>query len=140
DRIGTVALTQWEGCLSLASFTGEWVLALGRLALGRSSLRVKEFLPILRSVSISALGIVSLISFLVGLIIAFLGAVVLRQFGAEFAVAYLVGYGMLREMGAIMTGVIMAGRTGSAFAAQLGSMKINEEIDALRTFGISPVD
>src|SRR5690606_21205637 len=73
-------------------------------------------------------------------IIAFLGAVVLQRFGAEFAVAYLVGYGILREMGAVMTGIIMSGRTGAAFAAQIGSMKVTEEVDALKTLGISPID
>ena len=82
----------------------------------------------------------TLISFLVGLIIAFLGAVVLQRFGAGFYVSYLVGYGMLREMAALMTGIIIAGRTGAAFAAELGSMKITEEIDAYETLGISPVD
>jgi phospholipid/cholesterol/gamma-HCH transport system permease protein len=103
-------------------------------------MRWKDFWAILQDVGPNALPIVALISFLVGIIIAFLGAVVLARFGAEFAIAYLVGYGMLREMGAIMTGVIMSGRTGAAFAAQLGSMKVNEEIDALKTLGIPPVE
>jgi phospholipid/cholesterol/gamma-HCH transport system permease protein len=129
-----------DGCLAVIEFTGEWILALGRLLRGRSALRGREFLAVLGETGAAALPIVTLISFLVGLIIAFLGAVVLRNFGAEFAVSYLVGYGMLREMGAIMTGVIMAGRTGAAFAARIGSMKINEELDALRTFGIAPMD
>ncbi|PSQ74132.1 MAG: ABC transporter permease, partial [Bacteroidetes bacterium QH_9_64_21] len=73
-------------------------------------------------------------------IISFLGAVVLRRFGADYFVSYLVSYGMLREMGALMTAIIMTGRTGAAFAAELGSMKVGEEIDALETFGISPID
>lgn len=94
----------------------------------------------MQSNSVGALLIVTLISFLVGLIIAFLGAVVLRPFGAGYFVSYLVGYGMLREMGALMTGIIIAGRTGAAFAAELGSMKITEEIDALKTLGLSPID
>jgi phospholipid/cholesterol/gamma-HCH transport system permease protein len=87
-----------------------------------------------------ALGIVTLISFLIGLILAFMGAVQLRQFGAQIYVADLVGLGMTREMGAVMTGVIMAGRTGAAFAAQLGTMQVNEEIDALTTMGIPPME
>lgn len=82
----------------------------------------------------------SLISFLVGLILAFVGAVQLQQFGAQIYVADLVGLGMAREMGAMMTGIIMAGRTGAAFAAQLGTMRVNEEIDALTTMGFSPMD
>ena len=87
-----------------------------------------------------ALGIVTLISFLVGLILAFIGAVQLRKFGAQIYVADLVGLAVTREMGAIMTGVILAGRTGAAFAAQLGTMQVNEEIDALLTMGISPME
>ena len=83
--------------------------------------------------------IVTLISFLVGLIVAFLGVVVLVRFGASYYVSYLVGYGMLREMGALMVGIIMSGRTGAAFAAEIGSMNVNEEIDALETLGISPI-
>jgi phospholipid/cholesterol/gamma-HCH transport system permease protein len=86
-----------------------------------------------------ALPIVSLISMLVGLILAFIGAIQLRIFGAQIFVADLVAIGMVRLMGAVMTGVIMAGRTGAAFAAQIGTMQVNEEIDALKTFGISPV-
>ena len=87
-----------------------------------------------------ALGIVTLISFLIGLILAFMGAIQLRQFGAQIYVADLVGLGMTREMGAVMTGIIMAGRTGAAFAAQLGTMQVNEEIDALTTMGIPPME
>jgi phospholipid/cholesterol/gamma-HCH transport system permease protein len=83
---------------------------------------------------------VGMISFLTGLIFAFVGAIQLRQFGAGIYVANLVAVAMAREMGAIMTGIIMAGRTGAAFAAQIGSMKVSEEIDALRTLAISPMD
>src|SRR4029450_13917540 len=87
-----------------------------------------------------ALPIVWLISLLVGLILAFMGAVQLRQFGAEIYVANLVGIGMAPAMGPIMAGIIMAGRTGAAFAAQLGTMTVNEEIDALETMGIDPIE
>jgi len=87
-----------------------------------------------------ALPIVSLISFLVGLILAFVGAIQLRPFGAQIYVANLVGLGMAREMGALMTGIIMAGRTGAAFAAQLGTMTVNQEIDALTTLGLRPME
>jgi phospholipid/cholesterol/gamma-HCH transport system permease protein len=83
---------------------------------------------------------VTLIALLVGVIISFLGVVVLERFGAGYYVSYLVGYGMLREMGSLMTGIIIAGRTGAAFAAELGTMKITEEIDALKTLGVSPID
>jgi phospholipid/cholesterol/gamma-HCH transport system permease protein len=87
-----------------------------------------------------ALPIVSLISLIVGLILAFVGAIQLRLFGAQIYVADLVGLAMSREMGAMMTGIIMAGRTGAAFAAQLGTMQVNEEIDAFKTMGISPME
>ena len=90
--------------------------------------------------SIGALPIVGLISFLTGLILAFVGSTQLQKFGASIYVANLVGLGMAREMGALMTAIIMAGRTGAAFAAQLGSMKVSEEIDALRTLAIDPQD
>jgi phospholipid/cholesterol/gamma-HCH transport system permease protein len=94
----------------------------------------------LQSSTSSALPIVTIISLLVGLIIAFLGAVVLQRFGADYYVSYLVSYGMLRELGALMTAIIMTGRTGAAYAAEIGSMKITEEIDALETLGISPIN
>ncbi len=87
-----------------------------------------------------ALPIVSLISLLVGLILAFIGAIQLKMFGAQIYVADLVGIGMVRAMGAIMTGIIMAGRTGASFAARIGTMQVNEEIDALQTTGVSPTD
>ena len=140
SRVGMRTTRAWNDMLDSLDFAGMVVLALIKLARGRSKMRRRDFWEVMQSVSIDALGIVMLISFLVGLIIAFLGAVVLKRFGAEFAIAYLVGYGILREMGAIMTGVIMAGRTGAAFAAQIGSMKVSEEIDALKTLGIPPMD
>jgi phospholipid/cholesterol/gamma-HCH transport system permease protein len=140
EDFGRFSQKKLSGTVAIATFTGEWVLALMRLFRGQARIRPKDFWQITKSVSVDALPIVALISFLVGVIISFLGAVTLKQFGAEFAVAYLVGFGILREMGAIMTGIIMAGRTGAAFAAQIGSMKINEEIDALKTLGISPID
>jgi phospholipid/cholesterol/gamma-HCH transport system permease protein len=103
-------------------------------------MRWRDFWVAVQSNGPGALPIVTVIAFLIGVIISFLGAVVLRRFGAGYFVSYLVGYGILREMGALMTGVIMAGRTGAGFAAELGSMKLTEEIDAYRTLGISPVD
>ncbi len=139
-RLGKGTLTAYEACLAMVTFTGEVVDGFVRLILFRVRLRWRDFWVVVQSNSSGALPIVTLIAFLVGAIIAFLGAVVLRRFGAGYYVSYLVGYGMLREMGALMTAIIMAGRTGAAFAAELGTMKITEEIDALRTLGISPVD
>ena len=108
-------------------------------ARGRARFRAATS-PLRPAVRRAALPIVTLISFLVGLILAFVGAVQLQQFGAKIYVADLVGIAMAREMGAMMTGIIMAGRTGAAFAAQLGTMQVNEEIDALTTLGISPME
>jgi phospholipid/cholesterol/gamma-HCH transport system permease protein len=139
-RIGTKTLTAVDGFLASVAFTGEVTQSFFRLLTFRVRLRWRDFWTVVQSNSSGALPIVTLISFLVGLIIAFLGAVVLMRFGAGYYVSYLVGYGMLREMAALMTGIIMAGRTGAAFAAELGSMKITEEIDAYETLGLSPVD
>ena len=139
-QLGNWAFINKAGTLRMARFIGEITESLGRLFTGKAQMRSRDFWAVMMFVSVDALPIVSMIAFLIGLIIAFLGAVVLVDFGANHYVSYLVSYGMLREMGAVMTGVIMAGRTGSAFAAKLGSMKVTEEIDALRTLGISPVD
>ena len=140
DRIGMRVIAAWDAFLVSMAFVGAFVSSFSRFVRRRFRLRWKDFWLVVQSNGFGALPIVGLIAFLVGLIISFLGAVVLQQFGAGYYVSYLVGYGMLREMGALMTGIIMAGRTGAAFAAELGSMKITEEIDALKTLGISPVD
>ena len=140
ERIGQTALKARDEARRMTTFVGEVVLALGRLASGRARVRSADLLLLIQECGAQALPIVTLISFLVGLILAFIAAIQLRQFGAQIYVADLVGLGMAREMGAMMTGIILAGRTGAAFAAQLGTMTVNEEIDALKTFGISPID
>lgn len=139
-RLGERGLSTFESFIASVTFLGEVATGFVGLILLRVRMRWRDFWVVVQSNSSGAIAIVTLISFLVGLIIAFLGAVVLRRFGAGYYVSYLVGYGMLREMGALMTGIIMAGRTGAAFAAELGSMKITEEIDAFKTLGLSPVD
>lgn len=139
-RFGTAGLGLYDALLEAVAFLGQVGRALARLALRRTRPRWRDFWVVVQSNSSGALPIVTLIAFLTGMIISFLGAVVLRRFGAGYFVSYLVGYGMLREMAALMTGIIIAGRTGAAFAAEIGSMKVAEEIDALRTLGISPVD
>jgi phospholipid/cholesterol/gamma-HCH transport system permease protein len=139
-RLGGVAIRGAGQAREMVTFLGDACLALGRFVGRRARLRRADLLVTIQEAGPEALGIVSLISFLVGVILAYVGAVQLRRFGAEIYVADLVGIAMVRQMGAIMTGIIMAGRTGAAYAAQLGTMRVNEEIDAVRTMGISPVE
>ena len=120
-------------------FFGELLLDGLAFTRGRAQLRKSDFFSILQSTGPAALPIVSLLSFLTGLIIAFIGVIQLQKFAADIYVADLVGLATTRELGAVMAGVIMAGRTGAAFAAQIGSMRVNDEVDALSTFGISPM-
>ena len=122
------------------ALTGELALALARLARGNLQFEPRDLLHFLQRAGADALPIVSLISLLVGVILAFVGATQLGRLGAEIYVANLVTLGMAREMGALMAAIIMAGRTGAAYAAELGSMQAGEEIDALRALGIPPVD
>ncbi|MFK7830837.1 MAG: ABC transporter permease [Congregibacter sp.] len=126
--------------LDSLEFLGACVLALLRALSGRSALRGRELFASCYQAGPDALGIIALTSILVGMILAYLGAVQLQQFGAAVYVADLVAIGMLREMGALMTAVVMAGRTGAAYAAQLSTMQSNEEIDAIRTLGIDPME
>ncbi|MFO7878356.1 MAG: ABC transporter permease [Desulfovermiculus sp.] len=139
-RVGAATHAWLQGAVSFIDFVGQSALSFTRLTLGKSIFRTRDFLSLLYFCGAQALPIVSLICLLVGLILAFVGAVQLKHFGAQIYVADLVGIAMTREMGAMMTGIIMAGRTGAAFAAQLGTMQVNEEIDALHTLGISPFD
>jgi len=139
-QLGVWTLNGLNEARVFTQFVGEWLIALGNLLRGRAQFRRADFIRFLQAAGYDALPIVSLISVLVGSVLAFVGAVQLKLFGAEVYIANLVGLGMLREMGAMMTAIIMAGRTGSAYAAQLGTMQVNEEIDALKTLGISPVE
>jgi phospholipid/cholesterol/gamma-HCH transport system permease protein len=139
-KLGKISISVWANVLSVAEFTGQSVIALGRFFTGRARFRARDFWMVVQECGAQALPIVSLISFLIGLILAFVGNVQLASFGASLYVADLVGIAMVREMGVVMTAIIMSGRTGAAFAAHLGSMKANEEIDALRTFGFDPFD
>jgi phospholipid/cholesterol/gamma-HCH transport system permease protein len=139
-RIGGTAVGCWRSSMELLVFIGEIAQSFMRMITGRARFRRSDLMLIIQESSIEALPIVSLISLLVGLILAFVGAIQLKFFGAQIYVADLVGIGMVRAMGAIMTGIIMAGRTGASFAARIGTMQVNEEIDALQTTGISPID
>jgi phospholipid/cholesterol/gamma-HCH transport system permease protein len=130
----------WKSILGTLDFIGGASLAFARLFTGKAQFRKSDFLSAIQECGAEALPIVSLISLLVGLILAFVGSIQLRMFGAQIYIADLVAIAMARAMGAIMTGIIMAGRTGAAYAARIGTMQVNEEIDALRTAGISPME
>ncbi|MBP1748696.1 MAG: transporter permease protein [Deltaproteobacteria bacterium] len=140
SRIGEQTLHFLASITEMLGFLGDASCAIGRFLTGRANFRRADLILFLEESGSQAFPIVSLISLLVGLILAFVGAVQLKTFGAQIYVADLVGIAMVRVMGAIMTGIIMAGRTGASYAAQLGTMQVNEEIDALRTLGVSPME
>ncbi len=139
-RVGLALIQFLRASKETLEFIGEAFLTFLKFFTGKARYRMSDLILTIQECGAQALPIVSLISLLVGLILAFVGAVQLKQFGAQIYVANLVGLGMVREMGTMMTAVIMAGRTGAAFAAQLGTMQVNQEIDALKTLGISPME
>lgn len=139
-RVGLAAQRGAAATHEFVSFVGEVTLAFGALLRGRARFRWSDLLLFIQQAGWEALPIVTLISFLVGVIMAFVGAIQLEKFGASIYIADLVGIAVVHEMGALMTGIIMAGRTGAAFAAQLGTMKVTQEIDALTTMGIDPLE
>jgi len=139
-RIGGAAVNTAASFREMLEFIGDASLALVKFFTGRATFRSSDLFLIIQETGAEALPLVTLISVLIGLILAFVGAVQLAMFGAQVFVADLVAIAMLREMGAMMTGIIMAGRTGAAFAAQLGTMQVNEEIDALKTLGLAPME
>ena len=138
-RVTLIARARSEAMATL-SFLGELTLSFGRLFPGRARFRRSDLTDLLRDAGFDALPVVALISFLVGSILAFVGAVQLQSFGAQIFVADLVGISMVRDMGAIMAAIIVAGRTGASFAARIGTMQGNEEVDALRTMALEPMD
>lgn len=138
--VGAEAIGFFQSVADIVRFVGGVAVSMGHMLAGRARYRPSDLYLIVQQVGAQALPIVSLISVLVGLILAFVGAVQLEKFGADIFIANLVGLGMVRDMGGMMTAIIMAGRTGAAYAAELGTMTVNEEIDALRTMGISPID
>lgn len=139
-ELGQKVIRGSQGALSTISFLGRIMMAFGRIVRRPSTFRFRAFVRQMELVGVTALPIVGLMSFLIGIVIAQQGAVQLQQFGAEALTVNLVGRITLRELGVLMTAIMVAGRSGSAFAAQLGTMKLTEEIDAMRTIGISPVE
>lgn len=140
QRVGDSGVATWTGGAAMLSFLGESVVALLKLLRGQAQFRWSDTLMVIQQCGPEALGIVALINFLIGMILAFVGATELTQFGASIYTADLVAVATVREMACIMTGIIICGRTGAAFAAQLGTMKVNQEIEAFQTFGISPFE
>jgi phospholipid/cholesterol/gamma-HCH transport system permease protein len=139
-RVGRFGMKVYDGAVDELEFLGEATAALGRFLRGKARYRKSDLRLLIQQAGADALGIAALVSLLFGLILAFVGAVQLQQFGAAIFVADLVGVGMVRDMAAFMTAIIVAGRSGAAYAAQIGTMKVTEEIDALRTTGISPME
>jgi len=139
EEIGRLVIQLGRDLYTLVSFAGELSVALVRAALHPRAVRWRDVLHYAEAAGVNGLPIVALIAFIMGLIMAFQAAIPLRQFGADIFVANLVALAILRELGPLMTAVLLAGRSGSAFAAEIGTMKVREEIDALKTMGLDPV-
>jgi phospholipid/cholesterol/gamma-HCH transport system permease protein len=138
-EIGAIAAGIARDTREQVAFVGEAALALADVVRRPGSIRWKDVWQICERVGADALPIVALISFLIGVILAFQSAIPMKRFGAEIFVADLIGLAMLRELGPLMTAILLAGRSGAAFAAEIGTMKVNQEVDALTTMGLDPV-
>ncbi len=140
SRIGRTTWERTQGALGLLSFLGESTLAMAHALRHPRRIRWRAIIYNLQTAGVAALPITGLLSFLLGIVIAYQGAEQLRRVGANLYIADLVGLSMLRELAPLITAIIIAGRSGSAYAAQIGTLKVTEEIDALRTIGIGPFD
>ncbi len=139
EHLGAASLGALRDIYDIISFSGELICELGHSLMQLQKVRWGDVVSYMKKVGVDGLPIVGLISFLLGLIMAFMSSLQLKQFGANIYVASLVAVAMVRELGPIMTAIIVAGRSGSAFAAEIGTMKVNEEVDALSTMGFSPM-
>jgi phospholipid/cholesterol/gamma-HCH transport system permease protein len=139
DEIGRAAAGVWKDIRTQVTFVGEATAALIYVIRSPASVRWKDVWRICERVGVDGLPIVALISVLLGMILAFQSAVPMKRFGAEIFVADLIGLSMLRELGPLMTAILLAGRSGAAFAAEIGTMRVNQEVDALETMGLDPV-
>ena len=140
ERVGGNVLQLKKSLTLVLDFLGDVAIGFWNFVTAKAYFRKADFVLILQRCGADAFGLVSLISVLVGVILAFVGAIQLKMFGAQIFIADIVGIAMVRVMGAVMTGIIMSGRTGASFAAELGIMQTNEEIDALKTLGVNPVE
>ena len=139
-RLGKATVDKRREAVSQINFLGALSLALTGSLLRPWRVRVKALVAQMEQTGLNALPIVGLLSFLIGVVLAFQGADQLRRFGAEIFTVNLVGLGVLREMGVLIASIVVAGRSGSAFTAQIGSMRVNEEIDALQALGVDPLE
>lgn len=139
-QVGGAVSEAFSSLLGMMGFVGSLLVATLSVIRHPSRFRFKAMVRHFELVGVTALGIIGLMSFLIGIVIAQQGAVQLRQFGAEIFTVNLVGRLTLRELGVLMTAIMVAGRSGSAFAAQIGTMKLTEEVDAMRTIGVSPME
>jgi len=140
SEVGDAVVGMGHGTIGVLGFIGQIVMASGSMIRHPGRIRARALVHQMELVGVNALGIIGLMSFLVGIVIAQQGAVELRQFGAEVYTVNLVGRLTLRELGILMTAIMVAGRSGSAFAAEIGTMKLTEEVDAMRTIGVSPME
>ncbi len=140
EKIGDGALDMWADFVGVVGFLGDFLFALAKAAINPSRIRWSEVGLYMEKVGADGLGIVGLIGFLLGLIIAFMSSLQLRTFGADVYVGPLLALAMVSELGPIMTAILVAGRSGSAFAAEIGTMKVNEEVDALAVMGFDPIN
>ncbi|HYC70865.1 MAG TPA: ABC transporter permease [Opitutaceae bacterium] len=138
--VGGATVALWRETKDLARLVGECAFSVNRFFKGQAQFRWRDCLAEMQQCGVMALPIVGLITFLVGVTLAYTGAIMVRQYGGDVWIADMVGVAMTREMGPLMMAIVLAGRTGAAFAATLGNMKANEEIDALETLGVSPID
>jgi phospholipid/cholesterol/gamma-HCH transport system permease protein len=139
-EVGEASIRVFQEGRRLLSFYGQIVLALAAVAMRPTRLRGISLVHHLEQTGVNALPIVGLISFLIGVVLAYQGATQLRMFGADIFTIDLLAISVLREIGVLLTAIVVAGRSGSAFTAQLGTMQVNEEIDAMRTLGLDPVE
>ncbi len=140
ERIGGAIVDAWHQARELLGFVGMMLATLGKVFSGHRRLRLTATVFHMEQTGLDAVPIVVLLSFLVGAVVAFLGATVLRDFGAEVFTVELVSYSFLREFGVLLTAILIAGRSGSAFTAQIGSMKSREELDAIQALGLDPIE
>ncbi len=140
DRAGRGAVDAWKELLGILSFIGETMATVARLIRRPKRIRWTSVVAVMEEAGLDALPIVAFLSFFIGLVIAFIGANLLAMFNASVFTVELVGIGMLREFGAVLTAILLAGRTDSAFTAQIGAMKMRQEIDAMRIIGLDPME